>query len=140
MSSWPNYGAWSQGPQGRKILPQYCDIETLPALPDCLLGNFMLQLQPGMAVHICNPSYSRGRGRRITSSRLAWAKLMRSYLKIKTQTKWLGVWLKWYSACLPQEIPWVRSPVPQKRKILLFQTSKLSVCPTEFKLATLTIL
>jgi hypothetical protein len=37
--------------------------------------------------HACNPSYSRGGGRRITSLRPAWAKLARPYLKNKVKAK-----------------------------------------------------
>jgi hypothetical protein len=37
----------------------------------------------GMVVHTYNPSYSGGEGKRIMSSRSAWAKLARSYLRIQ---------------------------------------------------------
>jgi hypothetical protein len=43
-------------------------------------------------VHICNPSYSRGRDRRIEDSQ---AKLAKPYLENKLKTKGLGAWLKW---------------------------------------------
>jgi hypothetical protein len=39
--------------------------------------------KPGMVAYICNSSYSRSRGRKITSLRPAQAKLARSYLKTK---------------------------------------------------------
>jgi hypothetical protein len=38
-----------------------------------------------MVVSTCNPSYSRGRGRWIMSSRLAWAKLVKPCLKNKNK-------------------------------------------------------
>jgi hypothetical protein len=52
-------------------------------------------MEPSVVVHICNPSYSGDRGRRITSSRPTWAKLVNYYLKKKTKTKVLGIWLTW---------------------------------------------
>jgi hypothetical protein len=44
----------------------------------------------GMVADACNPSYLEGRGRRITSSRPAWAKLARPYLKTKCKQKGWG--------------------------------------------------
>jgi hypothetical protein len=49
-----------------------------------------LQFKPGMVVHTCNPSYSGGRGRRISTLKSAQAKLVRLCLKNKN-TKGLGV-------------------------------------------------
>jgi hypothetical protein len=43
-----------------------------------------------MMGHTCNPGYSGGTGRRIGSSRPAWGKLRRPYLKTKM---YLGSWL-----------------------------------------------
>jgi hypothetical protein len=43
-----------------------------------------------VVVHICNPSYSRGRGRKMINSRSSQEKLVRPYLKNKIQTKGLG--------------------------------------------------
>jgi hypothetical protein len=48
-----------------------------------------------MVVHVCNPNYTAGRGRRIMSSFAIQTKLVRPYLKNKIQTKGLGAWLKW---------------------------------------------
>jgi hypothetical protein len=42
--------------------------------------------EPGMVVHTCNPSYSRGRGRGIMSSRPALTKVRRACLKNKIQS------------------------------------------------------
>jgi hypothetical protein len=33
--------------------------------------------QPGVVIHACNPNYSLGKGRKITSLKSAWAKLVR---------------------------------------------------------------
>jgi hypothetical protein len=46
--------------------------------------------KPDMCVHACNPNYSGGRGRRVTSSRPAQTWVMRPSLKDKIQTKGLG--------------------------------------------------
>jgi hypothetical protein len=45
----------------------------------------------GMVVHACNPSCTRGRGRRIESSRPAWAEAAGSHLKNKVEARcqWL---------------------------------------------------
>jgi hypothetical protein len=49
----------------------------------------------GVVVYTCNPNYSGEGGRRISSLRLAWAKVVaRPYLKDKITTKGLGLWLK----------------------------------------------
>jgi hypothetical protein len=57
-----------------------------------LLNKFITNIfEPGMVVHTCNPSYSGGRGKRITSSRTAWAKLVRPYLKKKKKERILGM-------------------------------------------------
>jgi hypothetical protein len=37
--------------------------------------------------HICNPSYSRGRDRRVASFMSPWAKIARTYLKNKILKK-----------------------------------------------------
>jgi hypothetical protein len=49
----------------------------------------------GMVAPACNSSYSGVRGRRMVSSRPAWAKLGDPHLKNKMQTKGLVVWLEW---------------------------------------------
>jgi hypothetical protein len=60
-------------------------------------------------MHICNPSYSEGGGRRITSSRPAQAKLARP----KTYNK--------RREAVAQEVacarPWVQSPLLFKKKM-----------------------
>jgi hypothetical protein len=49
----------------------------------------------GVVVHVCNPRYSGGRGRRIKNSRLAWGKVtVRLCLKKKKKKTGLEVWLK----------------------------------------------
>jgi hypothetical protein len=50
----------------------------------------IINKQPGMVVHACNPSSSGGRGRRISSLRPAQAKSVRPYLKNKIKTTGLG--------------------------------------------------
>jgi hypothetical protein len=52
-------------------------------------------LKLGVVAHTYPPSSSGDRGRRIVSSRLALAKLVRPYLKIKIQAKGLG----WGGGC-----------------------------------------
>jgi hypothetical protein len=47
-------------------------------------------MDTGMAVHVCNPSYSRGRGRKMESSMPAWAKLESTYLKNKNKNQRAG--------------------------------------------------
>jgi hypothetical protein len=50
----------------------------------------------GVAIHDYNSSYSEGRRKRIRSSRPAWTKLVKSFLKSKKiQINELEVWLKW---------------------------------------------
>jgi hypothetical protein len=44
----------------------------------------------GMVAYIWSPSYSGGRGKRIASSRPAWAKLKTTYLKTTVKTKELS--------------------------------------------------
>jgi hypothetical protein len=43
---------------------------------------------------VCDPSYSRGRGRRIVVREWTLEKNMRPYLKNKSETKKDGAWLK----------------------------------------------
>jgi hypothetical protein len=47
----------------------------------------------GYDMHTCNPNYSGGRGKRIESLKLIWAKLVKLCLN-KIQTKGLGAWFK----------------------------------------------
>jgi hypothetical protein len=47
----------------------------------------ILQKQPGMVAHACNPSYLGDRDKGIVRLRPPWAKEARLYLKTKTQTK-----------------------------------------------------
>jgi hypothetical protein len=46
--------------------------------------------RPGVVVHACHPSYTRGGDKRMVSSRTAQAKLARPCLKDKIQMKVLG--------------------------------------------------
>jgi hypothetical protein len=59
--------------------------------------------------HACNPSYLRGRGRRITVEVIP-GKSMGPH---KKQTK---PWLKWQSAFLASMKPMVQSPEPLKKR------------------------
>jgi hypothetical protein len=54
-----------------------------------LVKNPNKEIKPGMMGHAYNPSYSGGRGRR--SSKPAWAKVMRPYLRNKKKEKEQGV-------------------------------------------------
>jgi hypothetical protein len=53
-------------------------------------GEIQGRIQLGMVVHAYIPSYSGGRGRRNSSSRPAWAKLRRPYLKKQNTNKRAG--------------------------------------------------
>jgi hypothetical protein len=56
----------------------------------------------GMVIHTCNPSCS-GHGKMVVEG---WpGKGWRPYLKNTLKEKELGVWLKWYSACLANAGP-----------------------------------
>jgi hypothetical protein len=64
-----------------------------------------------VVVHAYNPSFSEGRGRRITRSRLAWANLGRPCLNNKIQNKKV-----WGHGLSSRERPWVQFLVLQKKK------------------------
>jgi hypothetical protein len=73
--------------------PAPCALDCKPCMKNVCLAT-------PMVVHSCNSSYLGGRSRRIESSRPVQAELARPYLRNKIKTKWLSMWLKWYSICI----------------------------------------
>jgi hypothetical protein len=91
---------------------------------------------PGMVAHICNPTYSGGRDKRIMSL-ASPGKFLKTVSQKQNTNKRLRMWLKWWSTCLACLRSWVHknltSELKLQRNCQSWQSSQLgSTWATEY--------